>query len=94
MKANLLSILTLTLAVATLTMLPIPCSGSSVLIGDINEDGHVDIQDVVMAAGQYSLTPSDPAYNSTIVERADIAPPFNGIIDILDLVTITSYYTG
>ena len=62
--------------------------------GDINEDGKVDISDVVLAASQYGLKPGDAGYNSTIVEKADLAPPFNGVINMLDMVTITYHYTG
>jgi len=61
--------------------------------GDINEDGKVDILDIVLAASQYLLTPEDPGYNAAIVEKADLAEPY-GIIDIFDLVSIIYYYTG
>ena len=63
------------------------------LIGDINNDGKVDILDLTLATSQYLLTPEDPGYNQTIVERADVAEPYQ-IIDILDIVTIAAHYTG
>lgn len=60
--------------------------------GDIDLDGDVDIFDIVLAASQYKLHPNDPCYNATIVERADIAAPRDGIINIFDLTTIIYYY--
>jgi len=60
--------------------------------GDVNGDGEVNIFDVVSAASQYQLDPEDPGYDSVIVEDADVAPPYNGIIDIYDLVTIAYHY--
>ncbi|MCK4434199.1 hypothetical protein KAU92_01820, partial [Candidatus Bathyarchaeota archaeon] len=62
------------------------------VVGDVNGDGEVNIFDVVLAASQYHLDPEDPGYDSAIVENADIAPPYNGIIDIYDLVTIAYHY--
>lgn len=67
---------------------------SAQITGDIDGDDDVDIYDVTLAAGQYMVDPSDPSYDSTIVQKADLAEPKNGIIDILDLVTIISHYTG
>lgn len=61
--------------------------------GDINEDGKVDILDIVLAASQYLLTPEDPGYDASIVEKADLAEPY-GVIDIFDLVSIIYYYNG
>lgn len=61
--------------------------------GDINDDDKVDILDIVLAAGQYLLTPEDPGYDAAIVEKADLAEPY-GVIDIFDLVSIIYYYTG
>jgi len=60
--------------------------------GDVNGDGEVNIFDVVLAATQYYLDPENPGYDSVIVENADIALPYNGIIDLLDLVTIGYHY--
>jgi hypothetical protein len=62
--------------------------------GDINLDGKVDILDVTLATGQYGLTPAMPGYNSTIVGRADLAAPYDGVLNIYDLVTLVSHYTG
>jgi len=61
--------------------------------GDIDDDGDVDLYDVSLACSQYKLSAEDPNYNATIVERADLAPPY-GVIDIFDIVTIVSAYTG
>ena len=62
------------------------------VVGDVNGDGEVNIFDVVLAASQYHLCPEDPSYDSVIVENADVAPPYNGIIDIYDLVMIAYHY--
>jgi len=62
------------------------------VVGDVNGDGEVNIFDVVLATSQYHLDPEDPGYDSVIVENSDIAPPYNGIIDIYDLVTIVYHY--
>jgi PKD repeat protein len=57
------------------------------MIGDVNADGRIDILDVVVAAAAYHSTPKDPNWNP----QADLAPKF-GLIDILDIVSIVSYY--
>jgi hypothetical protein len=88
-KAKLLVIFALTMTMPLLFIVP---RARALKPGDINGDGHVNILDVVLAATQYLLKPGDPGYNSTIVSRADLAPPYNGIVDILDLVTLTCYY--
>ena len=59
---------------------------------DLNGDGEVTIQDIVLAASQYWLLPSDPEYDSTIVALADLAPPYDGFINILDMLTLVSHY--
>ncbi len=62
--------------------------------GDINGDNKVNILDVTLAATQYKVTSESSAYNATIVSKADLAPPFNGVIDLLDLVTLIGHFTG
>ena len=57
------------------------------IVGDINNDGQVDIYDIVLAADAYSTVIGDPAYN----READVAPQC-GRIDIFDMVTIGSHY--
>lgn len=94
MKAKLLLVLALTMTMPLLFMAPKVHTSIVPIPGDINGDGHVNILDVVLAATQYMLTPDSPGYNATIVSRADLAPPFNGIINMEDLVTIISHYTG
>jgi hypothetical protein len=59
---------------------------------DLNGDGEVTIQDVVLGGSQYWLLPSDPEYNGTIVALADLAPPYDGFINILDMLTLVSHY--
>ncbi len=54
---------------------------------DINYDWKVDIFDIVIAAGAYETTSSDPNWNPL----CDIAEPY-GIIDMFDIVTITGNY--
>ncbi len=91
MKTKLFLILAFTLTIA---LLMAPTVSANVLLGDINGDGKVNILDVTLAGSQYRLTPENPEYNSAIVEKADLAPPFDGIINILDMVSLISHYTG
>ncbi len=56
-------------------------------LADIDHDMDVDIFDVVIAAGAYGSTPSDPHWNP----HCDIANP-SGVIDIFDIVTIAGNY--
>lgn len=62
------------------------------ITGDLNGDGEVSIQDVVLAGSQYWLVPSDPEYENMIVALADLAPPYDGFINILDMLTLVSHY--
>jgi hypothetical protein len=55
--------------------------------GDANDDGVVDILDLVQAAACYYAVEGQPNWN----QFADLAPPWK-LIDILDLVTISSNY--
>ncbi len=57
------------------------------ILGDINHDAKVDIYDIVLAAGAYGSTPSDPNWNP----HCDIAEPYR-IIDIFDIVMIAGNY--
>ena len=57
------------------------------ILGDLNDDGIVNILDVVVVASCYGAKPNDSSWNPL----ADLAPPC-GVIDILDIVTLTSHY--
>jgi len=57
------------------------------LKGDINSDGIVNINDIVLMSQAYGSKKGEPKWNPD----ADIAPPWNSI-DIFDLVTCASYY--
>lgn len=93
MKAKLL-LITLALMVATPLMMAPTIHANTAIPGDINGDGHVDILDIVLAGSQYKLLPSDPNYNATIVGKADLAPPLDGVLNILDLTTMIFHWTG
>jgi hypothetical protein len=54
---------------------------------DVNNDGKVDILDIVKIANVYGSTRGEPNWNP----EADVAPPHE-VIDILDLVTCASHY--
>ncbi|MGB9135007.1 MAG: hypothetical protein WCC63_05440 [Candidatus Bathyarchaeia archaeon] len=54
---------------------------------DVNFDLKADIFDLVLFAGAYGSTPSNPNWNP----YCDIAEPY-GIVDIFDMVTIASSY--
>jgi len=56
-------------------------------IGDLNNDGVVDIFDITLAAQSYGTSVGDPQYN----DEADVAPVY-GVVDIFDLVTIAYHY--
>lgn len=60
----------------------------SVNLGDINNDGNVNLQDLVCFANAYDSNTTSPNWN----ERADLAPPF-GQIGLTDLVTFAVYYS-
>jgi parallel beta-helix repeat protein len=59
----------------------------SALAADVNCDGKVDISDIVQAAASYGSKEGDPNWNA----NANLAQSY-GVIDILDLVTITAHY--
>ena len=54
---------------------------------DLNEDGVVNIYDIVLAAEAYGSKPCDPNWNP----RADLASQWE-LIDIYDLVTLAANY--
>lgn len=89
MKVKLLLIFALTL---TMPLLMAPKTRANGVPGDIDGDGKVTVLDVAMAGSQYLLTPDDPEYNASIVEKADFVN--DDIINILDLTTLIYYYTG
>lgn len=90
MKTKLIVLLTIACMAATLLLRPTYAQ----VPGDIDGDGDVDIYDVTQAVSQYWLKPGDDGYNPEIVEKADLAAPYDGIINIFDIVTIVSHYTG
>ena len=55
--------------------------------GDVNDDGAVNILDIVAVASIYGCKEGEPNWNP----EADIAPQY-GSIDLLDLVTCISHY--
>jgi len=85
-KTKVLLLLALTLTIPMLIAPAVRAQPSA----DINGDGKVNILDVTMACGQYMLTGS--ARNMTIVGKADFDG--NGVITLIDLVTIISAWTG
>lgn len=59
------------------------------MLGDINDDDNVNILDVVLAARAYGSKPNGIDWN----DFADLAPQW-GVIDILDIVSLTSHYAS
>jgi len=57
------------------------------LVGDLNCDGKVGLDDPVLLANAYGSKPGDSNWNP----MADIAPPY-GIIGLTDLVTLAMHY--
>ncbi|MBE0519972.1 right-handed parallel beta-helix repeat-containing protein [Candidatus Bathyarchaeota archaeon] len=57
------------------------------LVGDVNHDGVVNINDIVLIASIYGCEEGEPYWNP----EADLAPPY-GKIDIYDLVTCVYHY--
>lgn len=57
------------------------------LYGDINHDGKVSLDDLVVVAEAYHSVPGDQKWN----QNADMAPPW-GIISLSDLVTVAVHY--
>jgi hypothetical protein len=60
--------------------------GTSYLLGDINKDGFVNIQDLAILAAAYGSTPGDPRWNP----QADLNK--DGIVNFLDLWLLTIDY--
>lgn len=56
--------------------------------GDLNGDGRVDIQDIVIAAMSFGTTPASPNWNPVVDFDG------NGVINVLDLVLLTTHWTG
>ncbi len=59
---------------------------------DINGDGAVTIGDIVLAGTQYWVRPDEPGYDAAMVALADLAPPYDGFVNILDMLTLVSHY--
>jgi parallel beta-helix repeat protein len=59
----------------------------SPILGDVNYDGKVSLQDLVILAKAYGSKPGDPNWNPD----ADIVPPW-GIIGLTDLVALALHY--
>jgi parallel beta-helix repeat protein len=57
------------------------------ILGDLNDDGVVNILDVVVIVSCYGAKPNDSSWDLL----ADLALPC-GVIDLLDIVTLTSHY--
>lgn len=57
------------------------------LLGDVDHDSDVDIFDIVLCAGAYGSTPSDPNWNI----HCDIANPY-WTVDIFDIVIAAGNY--
>ena len=84
MKAKLLVILALTLCSAVfMTQFMAPMANAA--------KGYT-LSDIVLAASQYGLKPSDSGYNATIVAKYDVC--HYGVICMMDLVTLIGNYTG
>jgi parallel beta-helix repeat protein len=60
---------------------------STTLVGDLNGDGKVSLEDLTLLASAYNSKPEDPNWNPL----ADIAPPYS-IISLTDLVTMAMHY--
>ena len=84
MKAKLLVIVALTLCSAVFMM--------QFMAPMANARKAATLSDIVLAASQYGLKPSDHGYNATIVAKYDVC--HYGVINMIDLVTLIGNYTG
>lgn len=60
---------------------------SPALVGDLNGDGVVNLQDLIRLAQAYNSKPGDPNWNP----NADLTPPY-GTIGLTELVTLAMHY--
>ena len=67
--------------------LHIDSAGAPAMVGDLNGDGKVGLQDLILLANAFNSKPGDPNWNAL----ADIAPPY-GIIGLTDLVALATLY--
>ena len=86
-----LSILVLAFALSSILLVtPMKVKANDYPPGDLNHDGYVTLEDLVMMAlayGSHAGPPPDPNWNP----EADLAAPFD-VISLTDLVTMGYYY--
>jgi hypothetical protein len=86
-KTSALLLMFLLISITLATILIIKPAKATGLVGDVDHDGDVDIDDVTAACIAYDSRTGDPLYNAT----ADVSPEW-GLINIFDIVTIISHY--
>ncbi len=78
--------LAMILALAMSVVLNLKFARAQPLVGDLNDDGHVDISDAIIAGNAFGSTPIDTNWN------ADADLNDDNVVNIMDLILLASAF--
>jgi uncharacterized protein (DUF2141 family) len=87
MTKRIVSIMTLALIVLSLSMFTLKVQPVKAIVGDLNGDGHVNMQDVIIAAQAFGANSSNARWNAEADLNGD------GKIGIADLCIIAKNFS-